>query len=150
MPKLLGRMLSCAAIACSAILPQAQAAVIDFEGIPAPTILFAGDSVDQEGFRITAGGSFGTVDNILGLGDLAPTGNDSQFYSGFNDTFVTINRPDGLLFTLNSFDAAFIPPVVQGAGVDPGAIYLRVTAGDGSVRLYFGEFSPSDLDGKSA
>ncbi len=149
MSKLFSRLLSCGAIACMVILPQAQAAVIDFNGFP-PTLLFAGESVEESGFRITAGSDFGTIDTTDGLGPLAPTGNTTPFYSGLNDSFLTIAQKDGLLFSLNGFDAAFIPPVPQAPGIFPGYIVVRATAADGSIFNGYGAFTSSGPTGSFA
>jgi hypothetical protein len=111
MQKLIRRLYASAAIAGAALSPQVQAAtaVIDFEPASLTGLYFAGDSFSQSGFTMTASFDAGTVDVASALIPNAPSGNATQFYSGLNDGGLIMQRTDGGLFDLKSFDAAFIP-----------------------------------------
>lgn len=115
MSKVIRRLSACAALAGAFLLPQAQAvvgplpAIIDFEAPALTGLYFAGDSFEQSGFRMTVDYDAGLVDTALALGSAAPTGNATQFYSQLNEGGLIVERSHGGLFSLNSFDAAFIP-----------------------------------------
>ena len=51
----------------------------------------------------------GTIDVASGLGNAAPKGNTSQFYTQLNEGALQLRRTDGALFSLQGFDAAFVP-----------------------------------------
>lgn len=147
MHKLIGRLLIGSAAITFGMLPQAQALTVDFEN-QGPGLKFNGQSFTQSGFEMTVDGSFGSVDTVAGLGALAPTGNLTQFYSGFNDSGLVLARKNGGLFSLTGFDAAFIPPAPQGSGVFPGAMVVQALTADGSVIESVLGFSSSAKDGK--
>lgn len=148
MHKFIRRLLiGAAATTGLAILPQAHALTVDFDN-RGPGLFFSGDSFTQSGFRMTVDGSFGTVDTAAGLGALAPTGNLTQFYAGFNDSALVLTRKSGGLFSLNGLDAAFVPPAPQGAGVFPGALVVQAIGVGGDLIESVLGFSSSAKDGK--
>lgn len=111
------RLFSSAVIVAAALSPHAQAAtVIDFDAPGLTNLYFGGDSFEQSGFRMTVDYDFGTVDMAAALDTAAPTGNATQFYSQLNEGGLIVERSDGGLFSLNGFDAAFIPLVPAASG----------------------------------
>ena len=103
--------------ACLAFSAPAQAmTLLDFEPPSLTGLYFAGESFEQAGYQMTAVYDAGTVDVAGGLGAAAPSGNASQFYTQLNEGALTLTRTDGLLFSLHSFDAAFVPLDPPAAG----------------------------------
>ena len=147
MHQFIGRLLIGAATATLALLPQAQATVLDFDN-HLPRLYADGDVFQQSGFAMVVDGSFGTIDTVAGLGALAPTGNATQFYSGFNDSGLLLLRKNLGLFSLTGLDTAFIPPVPQGPGVFPGGLSILGLAKDGSLLQSIVGFSSSAGSGK--
>ena len=110
MVKFVRQLTTCAALAGAALLPQAHAStVLDFEGPKLTGLYAAGESFSQKGYLITPEFDFGTVDKAAALGQVAPIGNDSQFYFNSNDGGLFIERANGGRFNLDGFSAAFIP-----------------------------------------
>lgn len=147
MHKFIGRLLIGAAT--FAMLPMAQAVVVDFDN-RGPGLHFDGSSFGQSGFMMTVAGSFGSIDTGAGLGALAPSGNSTQFYSGFNDSGLLMERKNGGLFSLSGFEAAFIAPVPQGAGVFPGGMVIQAFGKGGNYIESIVGFSSSGADGRFA
>ena len=111
------RLFSSAVILAAALAPQAQAAtLIDFETPSLTGLYFGGESFEQSGFRMTVDYDSGVVDTAGTLGSAAPTGNASQFYSQLNEGGLIVERSDGGLFSLNGFDAAFVPLIPAASG----------------------------------
>jgi hypothetical protein len=128
-----------------ALSGQAQAAVLDFEGL-APSLFLGADTLGQSGYTFTQNGDFGVVGADF-LTAQAPLGNATSFYSVLNDTSVGLTRDDAIGFRLNGFDAGFVTPSPQNGGVIPGRIVLMgSTRSGGSVFGSF-EFAPSDANG---
>ena len=123
MQKLIRRLFTSAAIAVAVLAPQVHAsiavAVVDFDSPGLTGLYFSGDSFTQSGFTMTASFDAGIVDTAAALGGAAPSGNATRFYSGLNDGGLVMQRTDGGLFDLKSFDAAFIPldPAASGTTV---------------------------------
>ncbi|WP_310385674.1 NF038120 family PEP-CTERM protein [Roseateles sp.] len=122
--KLIRPLYASAALACLAGLAlsapaQAMTTTLDFESPTLTGLYFAGESFEQAGYQMTAVYDAGTVDVASGLGAAAPTGNTSQFYTQLNEGALRLTRPDGSLFTLHGFDAAFVPlqPAAGGSTV---------------------------------
>jgi hypothetical protein len=111
------RLFTSAVILAAALSPQAQAAtVIDFEAPSLTGLYFDRESFEQSGFRMTVDYDAGTVDMAAALGTAAPTGNATQFYSQLNEGGLFVQRSNGDLFSLNGFDAAFVPLIPEASG----------------------------------
>lgn len=120
-------------LAALASLPAAQAANSTTIAFEAPSLLgglVGGESFTESGYKMTAidpydgGGGVGVaqMDSTCALS--CPLGNSSHYYLAINDGMLNFTRVDGLAFKLNSFDAAFTPPVPQSA---PGVSFGRIT-----------------------
>ncbi len=142
--KLARKLFGASAIVAAVMLPLAQASVVlDFESIDisttnlfAPTPLFApGDTFSQSGYVMTPDFDFGTVDFASSLGLTAPTGNLTRMYFNSNDGGLIIKRGDGLLFSLDSFSAAFVP--LTPAPI-PGQRIVIIALGTYASNLPFG------------
>ena len=118
MQKLIRLLYASAAIAGAALSPQVQASMVtvDFDAPGLTNLYFAGNSFTQSGFTMTASFDAGIIDTAIALGGAAPSGNATQFYSGLNDGGLVMQRTDGGLFDLKSFDAAFIPLIPAASG----------------------------------
>lgn len=147
-----GRLFAAAAaVALSALLNvvTVTATVLDFENGP-PALYGFGETFSQAGFRFTVQGDFGVVDSGAACFIAqCPTGNDTQFYSGLNDGHLSLARNDGLFFRLQGFDAGFLSPIFQEAGIFPGRIVL-VGFGVGAPVTLALDFTPSAADGTFA
>jgi hypothetical protein len=65
----------------------------------------------EDFFTLVQSGDFGTVDTAVAFVlAVAPSGDASQFYSGLNDSGVTITSTADSFFKLSGFDAGFIVP----------------------------------------
>lgn len=136
-----------AALALASTPAQSAVSSVDFEAAD-PRLYNSGESIAEDGFQLTVLGEFGVVDTAASCFiALCPTGNETQFYQGYNDSHVSLVHGGGLAFQLLAFDAGFIAPVPLDAGVFPGAIRLHAIAADGSEidRTFF--FTPSAEDG---
>lgn len=142
MKKMIRQLYTSAAIAVAALSPQVHAAtVIDFEPAALTGLYFSGDSFTQNGFKMSVAFDFGTVDGAGGLGDVAPSNNSGQYYSQLNEGELILEREDGGLFSLDGFDAAFVPLSPPAGGTT--VMVAVATFGDGtSTGLAFG-FAPS-------
>ena len=110
MKKMIRQLYISAAIAAAALSPQVHAAtLIDFESITPTNPYSAGESFTQNGYKMTVGFDFGIVDNTSAFSSGAPTGNLTQFYAQLNEGELILEREDGGLFSLDGFDAAFVP-----------------------------------------
>ena len=112
MTKLMRTFLGTAALLLSVmLLPTAHANVykITFDNPNLVNLYFPGDSFEDAGFLMTAGGDFGTVDVASALGALAPTGDATQFYFKSNDGFLVVEQAQDKPFSLLGFSAAFVP-----------------------------------------
>ena len=153
------RLCACAAIAGAFLLPAAQAAIINFENLALTGLYLAGESFEQTGYRMTVDFDAGLVDVAAALGSAAPTGNATQFYSQLNEGGLFVQRSNGGLFSLNGFDAAFVPltPAASGttviAAVGWTAGNLTATADFGVAWLFDRSFAsyndPIDFAGFS-
>lgn len=145
------RLLTSAVIVAAALSPQAQASqaqaatVIDFEAQSLTGLYFDRDSFEQSGFRMTVDYDSGIVDTAAALGAAAPTGNATQFYSQLNEGGLFVQRNNGDLFSLNGFDAAFVPLIPAASGQ---TVIVAVGWNPGNLTQDFDfgaawEFSPS-------
>lgn len=147
MRKLIRWLYVSVAIAGAVLVPQVQASivVVDFEPPSLTGLYSSGDSFTQSGFTMTANFDAGTVDVASSLGSAAPSGNATQFYSNLNDGSLIMQRTDGGLFDLKSFDAAFVPLIPAASGTTvmaafgvyadntlSGVAWLFAPASDGS------------------
>ena len=148
--RLVRQMLSIVAFSALSALTltgPVQAQVIDFES-QAQDIYADGSSVTQAGFAFTQVGDFGVVaDAGSFLIAQAPLGNDTQFYSVLNDSQLAVTRGDGVAFDLNGFDAGFVSPAPQDAGVVAGRLVLVGTKAGGMSFTTSWEFGASDANG---
>ncbi len=127
------RLATCAAFVAATLAPiAAHAVIVDFEGDDLTNLYFPGDSFEQNGFLMTQGFDAGTVDVGAGLGAAAPTNNDTQFYTNTNDGELIFTSLGGLPFSLNGFDAAFVPLLSSHAAAQVIGIVAFATAMDGS------------------
>jgi len=144
------RSVALAAAASAVLAVPATAAVLDFESVSAG-LYFAGESFDQNGYRMTVlGNEFGAVDTGVGtcVGLQCPNGSSGQFYFGLNDGALGLERIDGTAFTLNGFSAAFLAALASGDQVpSPGKLVIAGSTAEGSVMQQF-EFGPSDSFGE--
>ena len=100
-----------AAIVAAALAPlAAHAVIIDFEGDGLTGLYFPEDSFQQGGFLMTQGFDSGIVDTgAKALGAAAPTNNTTQLYTNLNDGELIFTSLSSLPFSLNGFQAAFVP-----------------------------------------
>ncbi|AKJ29781.1 NF038120 family PEP-CTERM protein [Caldimonas brevitalea] len=119
-----------------ASLVPAQGAVLDFEAGP-PALYADGSGFEQGEFRFRVEGDFGMLDTAAACADIVcPSGNDTQFYAGLNDSSLSVQRVDGGTFSLLGFDAAFVAPLEFSPGSNVGQIVVEALAADG--RRVFG------------
>ncbi len=109
MHQTLKRLLAGAALAGTVLAPQAFAATIDFEPAALTGLYFPGDSFSQAGFTLSALFDFGVIDSAAAMGNVAPSGNATQFYFNSNDGALRLVATNGGAFSLGGFDAAFVP-----------------------------------------
>lgn len=134
----------------SAPAARADVSTVDFEAAEA-RLYTDHESVVDNGYRFTVLGDFAAVDTAASCFiATCPTGNDTQFYQGFNDSRVSLVRTDGQVFQLLAFDAGFIGPLQLDPGVDAGAIQLHAIALDGHAIDRTFLFAPSGEDGAFA
>jgi hypothetical protein len=126
-----------------AVLTPAHAEVITFESV-GPNLFLQGETFAQGGYSLTVNGDYGVVDTVASCVIVScPTGNDTNFYYGVNDGHLLLTRNGGL-FDLQGFDAAFLAPYPQSAGVDAGQIRISALDANGT-RINAGfEFAISD------
>lgn len=136
MQAVIRRLCACAAIAGAFLLPTAQASIIDFENA-VTGIYFATDGFEQAGYRMTVDHDTGLVDGVIALGSAAPTGNATQFYTQLNEGGLFVERSDGGLFSLNGFDAAFVPLDPPASG-DTVIVAVGWSAGNLTANFDFG------------
>lgn len=104
------QMAGSAALVGAALLPMAHAStVIDFEGDALAGLYFPGDSFSQGGFTMTVNYDFGIVGLAGDLGNVAPSGNSTQFFFNSNDGYLSVTTSNGVAFSLDGFSAAFVP-----------------------------------------
>jgi hypothetical protein len=134
------RLASCAALVAAALAPAAaHAVIIDFEGDALTGLYFPGDSFSQNGFLMTQGFDFGTVDVGAALGAAAPTNNNTQFYTNSNDGDLLLTTVSGAPFSLNGFSAAFVPLIGSHAAPQTiGVVALATTMTGAQFGLVFG------------
>jgi hypothetical protein len=136
-----------AALALCASAPvRAGVSTVDFESAEARLYLDQESIVDQ-GFRFTVLGDFAAVDTAAScFVAVCPSGNDSQFYQGFNDSRVSLARSDGQAFQLLAFDAGFIAPLPLEPMTDVGALQMHAVAADGHAidRVFLFDLSGED------
>ena len=105
------RLASGAALVAATLVPfAAHAVIIDFEGDSLTGLYAPGESFTQNGFLMTQGFDGGIVDfGALALGAAAPTNNATQLYTNLNDGELIFSTLSSLPFSLNGFQAAFVP-----------------------------------------
>ena len=138
MKKMIRQLYISAAIAAAALSPQVHAAtLIDFEPTALTGLHFVGDSFTQNGYKMTVGFDAGIVGSAIDLGDAAPSNNTTQYYSQLNEGELILEREDGGLFSLDGFDAAFVPLIPAASGTT--VMVAFATFGDGSPQsgLFF-------------
>lgn len=133
--------------------PVAQAAVVTFDDM-APGFQGDGGSVLSGGFRFTQVGDFGGVADgasFDGFG-LAPLGNATAFYAGFNDSALTMTREGGGSFRLAGLAYGFVAPAGHAAapGAEPGALVLQALAADGAAYQVNASWGGADDEGRFA
>ena len=137
MKKMIRQLYISAVIAAAALSPQVHAAtLIDFEPPALTGLYFAGDFFTQNGYKMTVGFDAGNVDNTSAFSSGAPTGNLTQFYAQLNEGELILEREDGGLFSLDGFDAAFVP-LSPPAGGTTALIVLGTFADTTTVGLAF-------------
>jgi hypothetical protein len=110
-----------------------RAEIINFESI-APNLFLGGESFAEAGFILRVGGDFGVVDTAAAfLFGQSPTGNPTRFYSGLNDSRLTLTHNAGLPFSLGGFDAAFIAAAPPGAAVRGGRLQASAVTDAGAT-----------------
>ena len=156
--------LGAAAIICAGAA-QAGTSVIDFEsvntsGLIAPPLVLDGDYATQGAFTFGAydphnsgaDPDYAIVGQLANGGDtlscldgVCPRGNTSNYFDTLNDGIFFVSH-GGTKMTLNSFDAAFLPPsgVTLGSGT---AAYLAIESDRSDGTFAVGIFS---LAGPSA
>jgi hypothetical protein len=170
MRKFLRHLAAAAAVSACFGTAQAGPAVIDFEaGLDTTFAPFApfvthGDALIQGNFFVgtasTKAGALGSVGaqpgDLVGLlidgADVAntcfnlvcPSNNATHFLSMVNDGLPWMGRLDGGVFSISSFDAAFI--AAGGATVPTVPLLLRVYAWDIDGNLYFEDVLPTGLN----
>jgi PEP-CTERM motif len=123
--------LATALTATFSLLSPAHAEVITFESA-APSVFVQGETFAQGGYSLTVNGDYGVVDTVAACYIIScPTGNDTAFYYGVNDGRLLLTRNGGL-FDLLGFDAAFLAPYPQPAGVDAGQIRISALDSNGT------------------
>lgn len=120
-----------AALGLAALSAQAQTRVFTFEGENAAGLYLPGSSLNLDGFVLTTLLDFGLVDTAAALGPLAPSGNATQFYFNSNDGRLSLAREDGALFSVDGFDAAFVP--LDPPSATPTVLVLVGTKADDSL-----------------
>ncbi|CAG1017392.1 hypothetical protein BURC_02038 [Burkholderiaceae bacterium] len=140
------QVLSCA-FGLLGLMAQVQAVTVDFESV-GPDLYFDSDTFSENGYQFSVIGDLGTVDTAAAfVVAQAPIGNDTQFYSGFNDSMLGLASLDGRPFRLTSFDAAFVAPEPQAPGVMAGRIVVSgIDLLDNTV-LGSWDFAASDASG---
>ncbi|WKB53066.1 NF038120 family PEP-CTERM protein [Eleftheria terrae] len=132
---------------CSLACMPAHATVVDFEALP-PDLYFDGSGFQQDGFRFSVEGGFGTLDTAASCFiTVCPSGNDTQFYSALNDSQLSLSRTDGAAFRLQGFDAAFVAPLNFGSGSPAGQIVLHALTASGGHLFSSWDFGVSGSDG---
>jgi hypothetical protein len=84
---------------------------------------------------------FGIVDTAAALGPQGTGGNTTQFYFNSNDGRLSLTRDDGALFSVTSFDAAFVP--LDPPSATPTVLVLVGTRADDSLVTTSYGFAPS-------
>ena len=138
MKKMIRQLYISAVIAAAALSPQVHAAtLIDFEPPALADLYPAGHSFTQNGYKMTVGFDFGIVGSAIDVGDAAPSNNATQYYSQLNEGELILEREDGGLFSLDGFDAAFVPLIPAASGTT--VMVAFATFGDGSPQsgLFF-------------
>ena len=135
------RLAAVAALGAATVLPlAAQATLIDFEDPLLTGLYFSGDTFSQAGFLMTQEvGDSGIVDRALSLGAAAPTNNLTQYYANTNDGGLLLTSVSGRPFSLDGFDAAFVP--LLGSHAPPqtlGIVAVATTATGASFGTLFG------------
>jgi hypothetical protein len=151
---LIRRVLSGALVGVFGLLGQAQAEILDFENTnpPAPGLFFAGDSLQQSHYNFTVNADTGLVDTIVGFtgGLTPPSGNSTNFYSGFNDGSLTLTDSFGVGFNLSAFDAGFIGPIPVLEGTSAGRIVVDAVTLAGVHVIDSFDLGVSSADGSFA
>jgi hypothetical protein len=138
-----------AALALMAHSAQAAVANLDFEAAEA-RLYFSGEAVVDSGFQLSVLNEFGAVDTAAGCFiAVCPTGNDTQFFQGFNDGHVALTYGNHQTFQLLGFDAGFIAPFPL-PDTAAGSIQLRAITEAGDTVYKSFQFAPSGAEGSFA
>lgn len=145
---LLARGFAALMLAIAAAIP-ARAAVVTFDDLT-PNIFGTGDSFQsggQFGFSLVNG--FGTVDTAASLSVFgnAPTGNNTQFFAGFNDAQLTMQSTVSAVFSVSSFKFGFIPPVPLPGSASPGYLVTLWTDFGGNTGISAFDLGSADSAG---
>ncbi|WP_280154221.1 NF038120 family PEP-CTERM protein [Piscinibacter sp. XHJ-5] len=128
-----------------------HAGPLDLETItpPAPALFFSGETFQQSHYTFTVDRDSGQVDTVAGFagGLTPPSGNATQFYSGFNDGALTLTDTFGVGFNLHGFDAGFIGPIPVESGVSAGRIVVEATTLGGTTVTGSWDLGLSGADG---
>ena len=147
MDKLARTALACAALWAFGAGTAANAGVVTFDDV-ALAFQGDGDGLLSGGFRFTQVGDFGGVADAatFGLFGNAPSGNETQYYAGFNDSAVAMTRENGGAFRLGGLAYGFISPLGGGVapGTEPGALVLQALAADGALYRLSTAWAPAD------
>lgn len=135
------RLAAIAALGAAIVCPlAAQATLIDFEDPLLTGLYFSGDTFSQAGFVMTQEfGDSGIVDRAQSLGAAAPTNNLTQYYANTNDGGLLLTSANGRPFSLDGFDAAFVPLI--GSHATPqtlGIVAFATTATGATFGTIFG------------
>ncbi len=140
MLKSFSRLAAGAAIVAATLVPfAAHAVIVDFEGEILNGLYSPGDSFTQNGFLMTQGFDAGIVDfGANALGAAAPTNNSTQLYTNLNDGELIFTSLSSLPFSLNGFQAAFVPLLGSHAPAQTIAVVaLGTTMTNAQVALAF-------------
>lgn len=145
------------AISLSALMAApALAGVVTFEEPLPGTLVFAGEQFNSGGMNFMTNRSFGIVDTAAtfgpgsGLDLAAPKGNATQFYSGFNDSSLTMKAANGGAFRLAGLDFAFASALTDlfAPGEVPGLLVAAYMAADGATGFMTWDFDAADVSGE--
>lgn len=146
MGKMNWRALACAAAMGLAAAAPASAGTVTFEDVT-PNLFGNGDSFTSGGFSFKVGGDFGGVDSSAGFFYPAPLGSDGQFYTGLNDSAVTMTAGNGLWSRIHGFDFSFVSPFPLGPTMSPGALVAMGIDSAGAAFTQIWDFGDSDANG---
>jgi hypothetical protein len=149
------------AAALALLASPASAGVITFESATAGTLLQPTDTYVEQGFRLAQDTvnffpGFGLIDSSAAYYDapsnpaapVAPTGNGTQFLGLLNDAALTLERADGLAFTLTGFSFGAVAPVGDVfSGLDFGSLIVLFETETGATGQEAFDFGVGDASG---